>query len=145
MARATITVDITLEHITCVNCGMVFAFSGDLIDKRRRDHQSFYCPSGHNNYFPGESDVEKLKRELKEANLAIKRAEYRAQSAQLEREEARQQLSATRGRTDARYCVSTLKKRIANGVCPCCHRTFVNMQKHMETKHPEYAAQETTE
>ena len=118
---------------------MVFAFSGDLIDKRRRDHQSFYCPSGHNNYFPGESDVEQLKRELKEANLAIKRAEYRAQSAQLEREEARQQLSATRGQ------MTKLKKRIAHGVCPCCHRTFVNMQKHMETKHPEYATQETTE
>jgi len=139
MACATITVDITLEHITCANCGMVFAFSGDLIDKRRRDHQSFYCLSGHNNYFPGESDGEKLKRELKEANLAIKRAEYRTQSAQLEREKARQQLSATRGQ------ITKLKKRIANGVCPCCHRTFVNMQKHMETKHPEYATQETTE
>ena len=135
--RPTITVAIELEHITCANCGMVFAFDGDLIDRRRRDHQNFYCPSGHDNFFPGESDVEKLQRELKEAQLEIKRAEYRVQSAQLERKEAQQQLSATRGQ------MTKLKKRIANGVCPCCHRSFANLHDHMTTKHPEYAIEET--
>jgi chromosome segregation ATPase len=138
MRKAAITIEIALEHITCANCGMVFTFDGDLLEKRRRDHQTFYCPSGHHNYFPGESDLEQLERKLKEAQLEIKRAEYRAQSAQLERKEAQQQLSATRGQ------MTKLKKRIANGVCPCCRRSFVNMQRHMTTKHPEYAEERSS-
>jgi len=136
MARATLTVDVELEHITCANCGMVFAFPQHLMEKWRRTHEGFYCPSGHNNYFPGQSDVEKLQRELKEARLEIKRAEYRAQTAQLDREQAQKQLSATRGQ------ITKLRKRIANGVCPCCHRSFAHLQRHMATKHPEYAMEE---
>ena len=136
-AKSTITIDVELEHITCANCGILFAFDSDLMSRRRRDHREFYCPSGHSNYFPGESDLEKLARELRDAKLEIKRAEYRAQSAQLERKETQQQLSATRGQ------MTKLKKRIANGVCPCCHRSFVNMQRHMTTKHPEYTEEQS--
>jgi hypothetical protein len=135
MARS-ITISIELEHIACAACGIVFAFDSDLMGRRRNDHQVFYCPSGHNNYFPGESDVERLARELKEAQLEIKRAEYRAQTAQLERKDAQQQLRATKGQ------VTKLKKRIANGVCPCCKRSFPNLHNHMTTKHPEYAIEE---
>lgn len=28
------------------------------------------------------------------------------------------------------------KRRALAGVCPCCNRTFINMQRHMKTKHP---------
>jgi hypothetical protein len=136
VTRTTIIVDVELQHITCAACGIVFAFPEHLMEQRQRDHREFYCPSGHTNYFPGESDVERLARELKEAKLEIKRAEYRAQTAQLEREAARKQVSATRGQ------MTKLKKRIANGVCPCCHRSFVNLQRHMTAKHPEYALEE---
>lgn len=31
-----------------------------------------------------------------------------------------------------------VKDRVKNGVCPCCNRTFVNLQRHMHTKHPSY-------
>lgn len=136
MTRATLTVDVELERLTCADCGMVFAFPAQLITKRRRDHQNFYCPSGHSNYFPGKSDLEQLQQQLTDARLEIKRAEYRAQTAQLEREAARKELRATRGQ------MTKLRKRIANGVCPCCRRTFVNLQRHMTSKHPDYA--ETT-
>lgn len=30
------------------------------------------------------------------------------------------------------------RKRIANGVCPCCHRTFQNLARHMAGQHPAY-------
>lgn len=30
------------------------------------------------------------------------------------------------------------KKRVSNGVCPCCNRTFKQLARHMENKHPEY-------
>jgi hypothetical protein len=35
-----------------------------------------------------------------------------------------------------------LKKRVANGVCPCCHRSFVALRRHIETKHPEFKDQD---
>lgn len=31
-----------------------------------------------------------------------------------------------------------IKKRVGNGVCPCCNRTFENLSRHMSCKHPEY-------
>jgi len=136
MARTTITITVTLEHLSCAACGVLFAFDGDLMQKRRRDHQTFYCPSGHQNYFPGESDLEQLQRALEEARLETKRAEYRAQSATIEHRAAQRQLSATRGQ------LTKIKKRVANGVCPCCHRAFVQLGRHMATKHPEYAEED---
>jgi hypothetical protein len=27
---------------------------------------------------------------------------------------------------------------VANGVCPCCNRTFQNLARHMAGKHPDY-------
>lgn len=38
--------------------------------------------------------------------------------------------------------VTKLKKRIANGVCPCCKRSFCNLAAHMKTQHPEYTKEE---
>ncbi len=31
-----------------------------------------------------------------------------------------------------------IEARVSKGVCPCCNRTFENVQKHMETKHRGY-------
>lgn len=32
-----------------------------------------------------------------------------------------------------------IEKRVANGVCPCCNRTFEDLARHMSTKHKDYA------
>lgn len=40
------------------------------------------------------------------------------------------QLSAARGQ------VTRIKNRVGNGVCPCCNRSFGNLHRHMQTKHP---------
>lgn len=45
-------------------------------------------------------------------------------------------LAAQRGVT------TRLKNRVANGVCPCCNRTFANLQRHMSTKHKGFIAEE---
>ena len=134
----TLTVDVELESTTCYLCGIVFAFPADLMAKRRRDHETFYCPVGHSQAFIGKSKEERLEEELKAARLEIKRAEYRAQSERIDRERIEKQLTAARGQ------LTKARKRIANGVCPCCHRSFAQLQRHMATKHPEYAASEAT-
>lgn len=35
-----------------------------------------------------------------------------------------------------------LRKRASAGVCPCCNRTFSQLARHMQTKHPTFIAQE---
>ena len=55
----TITMQTTLELITCVRCGVAFAAPTDMLDRRRHDHDMFYCPNGHNLSFPQASEAEK--------------------------------------------------------------------------------------
>lgn len=112
----------TLEAVTCANCGIMFAFPQRIMTERRRDHSSFYCPSGHSQHFPGKSDVER----------ARERAEYsekRATQLACESASLRHQLHGTKG------ALVKVKKRISAGVCPCCNRTFSNLARHMATKH----------
>lgn len=55
---------------------------------------------------------------------------------QAHREAAQHQSRAFKG------VVTKLKKRAANGVCPCCNRTFVDLARHMAGKHPTFLAEE---
>ncbi len=47
-------------------------------------------------------------------------------------EHQRKRVNALRG------VVTRTKKRIANGTCPCCTRTFTNLARHIAAKHPDY-------
>lgn len=105
----------------CAACGVVFGIPQDLEKRRRSDFKSFYCPNGHDLVFSGKSDEQKLKdAEAREVAL-------------------RDQLDASiRDAEAARAALLRDRSRIANGVCPCCNRSFENVRRHMETKHPEY-------
>lgn len=48
----------------CGECGTVYAVPQIFIDERQNDHKAFYCPNGHERYFPQKSDEEKLKDQL---------------------------------------------------------------------------------
>jgi hypothetical protein len=112
------TTDLGLSVIECASCGMVYAAPKDWITHRRQDHKGFYCPNGHSQFFPQESDSERYKRRLEEE-------QSRHANTQLE-------LMATRKQAER------LEKRIKNGVCPCCHRQFVQLTRHMKSKHPGF-------
>lgn len=75
----------------------------------------------------GEGEVERLRRQA--ASLTSRIDQERARASTLER-----RLSAAKGQA------TKLRKRAANGVCPCCNRTFVQLARHMATQHPDYAA-----
>lgn len=45
--------------VSCAKCGVVFEAPDQFINERRRLHDSFYCPSGHSNYFPDQTPEEK--------------------------------------------------------------------------------------
>jgi hypothetical protein len=121
MSRATVE----LDGIECASCGMLFGISQTYLRKRLEDHKGFYCPNGHANYFPQETEAERLRGQLEFART-------RARGEERRREVAERSLAATKG------VVTKLKKRVANGVCPCCNRHFADLQRHMDGQHPDF-------
>lgn len=109
---------------TCYKCGVMFAVDAQLQSNWKRDKTEFFCPNGHGqSYF--ESEAERLRKQLEEATRTAEWQKSRAESLD-------KQL------TDSRKKEQRLKKRIAAGVCPCCHRTVKQLAAHMKTKHPDY-------
>jgi hypothetical protein len=53
-----------METMECCVCGVTFAMPKEMMDKYTENHKSFYCPSGHSQYFPSESKAERLERLL---------------------------------------------------------------------------------
>jgi hypothetical protein len=105
----------------CAACGVVFAMTVELENRRRKDRDSFYCPNGHGMHFTGKTDEQKL-REAEAREVALQ-----------------DQLRASIAEGEATRAVLLRdRSRIANGVCPCCNRSFENVRRHISTKHPDY-------
>lgn len=121
------TVLTTYVVIDCYSCHCLFAIPQDVNEELHNTGGSFYCPNGHRQHY-----VQSTERKLKEerdrtARLTARLDQERARSEQLERSR-----SAVRGQ------LTKVKKRVANGVCPCCNRTFADLAQHMQAKHPDY-------
>ncbi len=120
----------TVEH--CCNCGVAFGLSTSHRNELVKTHDWFYCPNGHRQHYTGQTEAERLQREL---DAEKRRTEYARADANRRREErirVEHQLRSVKGHQ------TRLKKRIAGGACPCCNRTFENLARHMTTKHPEF-------
>lgn len=111
----------------CVTCGVEIVLPKGFYETalKKKDLMNFYCCNGHSQHFTGETEADKLRRQL-----AQKDAELAAKANQLKL--ADRQVAAARG------AVTKIKNRVGNGVCPCCNRTFQNLMRHMKTKHPGY-------
>lgn len=51
-AVARLTVQEQLVPLHCAQCAVLFAISARMHTDRLADHKTYYCPSGHKNYFP---------------------------------------------------------------------------------------------
>lgn len=119
---------------TCIECGVEFGVPAEFNRRRREDHKSFCCPSGHRQHYAGETEAEKLRRELARAKQREACYEDQLRDEREARETAKHRAAAYKGHT------TRLKKRAAAGVCPCCSRHFTNLERHMKSQHPEFAA-----
>lgn len=121
----------------CCNCHCWFAISEDLHDRARADGSVwFHCPNGHSQHYT-DTEIKRLRREAEAADRRL--AATRAQLDQA-RAEAEHQAAVARGYKGA--MVKT-KKRAAKGVCPVpgCRRHFVDVQRHVASKHPDWTAE----
>ena len=126
------------EFHNCPVCFIYYSGPKAMFEARRADGKSFYCPNGHSlSYRDNENDRIRQERDRLKQNAAYLEAEtLRLQEA---REAAERRASAMKGQ------VTRLKNRAANGVCPCCNRTFANLQRHMAAKHAGFAIEEVQE
>lgn len=93
-------------------------------------------PNGHKQYFSGKTEADKERERADGLQRQLEAAEARSKRQRELREAAERQAAAARGQ------VTKIKKRVGNGVCPCCNRTFSDLQRHMHTQHPEFKAKE---
>ena len=128
---AKIDAGISLEVRTCPVCFINYALPIELVQRKKREGGDWYCPNGHNLVFT-ESETDKLRKQLESAKSDAKYWQNRKNEVQQQKDFVERSLAAQKGQ------VTKLKKRISNGVCPCCSRHFTNVERHIKTKHPEF-------
>lgn len=136
-----LTATTTLVTEECCKCHILFAIpkalQDNLLEWRGPNGREFFCPNGHAQHYIGETEAQRLKRELDEAKARIERVErqklYLNQCADQDQAAIRDLSNQVRGQKAAK---TKLLRRITNGVCPCCQRSFADVQRHMSTKHP---------
>lgn len=115
----------SFAFMSCGKCGVEFMMPSHFQREcsEQGDKRTWYCPNGHPRVY-SESEADTLRRE---------RDRLKQQAARLEDEKR----AAERLADAAKAETARLRKRIGNGVCPCCNRSFANVAKHMKSKHPD--------
>lgn len=127
-----------LETIVCWSregCAIRFAVEAEFLRVAREHGTAFCCPRGHRLSF-GQSELDLARQQVAEEKARREQAEARERTALNEAKSARHASKIVRGKLKA------VRERVSNGVCPCCNRSFINLQRHMSTKHPDYRTQE---
>jgi hypothetical protein len=109
----------------CATCAVWHTVPEVTYEAYSREGGFWSCPNGHQRGFRKGSDE-------------IEREETRRERDRLKQDAARLngELAAERKRADeAERKTVQIRRRAAAGVCPCCNRTFLNVQRHMKTKH----------
>jgi hypothetical protein len=116
------TIQITTVQETCIVCGIYYWVTSEFYSSIRRNKSEFFCPNGHGQAYL-KSEADKLRELLNEERRKASQIQF--------------ELITTERK------VKRLEKRAKNGICPCCHRQFVQMTRHMKTQHPEFAMENT--
>lgn len=119
---------VNLETIVCYSCGVPFAIPDNLKRHFHETKESFYCPNGHRQCYTKSTEDflrEKLQQQAEKSKIELERME-------------RQRNDAIKDRIVLKGKLTKVNNRIKNGVCPCCNRTFQDLQMHMKTKHPDF-------
>jgi hypothetical protein len=119
--------------LRCYRCKEQFALTDEVENMLRRNHQSFHCPWGHSQCFvEGETEEQKLRRQVQRMKQNEAYLEDRRREAEARADKERHRANGYKGHA------TRISKRVKNGVCVCCNRTFADLARHMSTKHPTF-------
>jgi DNA repair exonuclease SbcCD ATPase subunit len=135
--------DVSFYTIVCYNCGVPFMMPENLRRKFKDTGDSFYCPNGHRQYYSkttnqdSEEKIQKLKSEHEKKLRELREHENELRELCWKKNHAEVQLNKKSVEAKGLKAKNTrMMNRIRAGVCPCCNRHFENLERHMETKHP---------
>jgi uncharacterized Zn-finger protein len=113
-----VTLDMT--SIECGGCGIPFAVPTNYYQKLVENHGSFHCPNGCSRKFTKQTEAEKLKEKLALTESALNQKSVA--NIQLE---------------DQLNKANKKLKRLHEGKCPCCDKTYKHLAAHMKKMHPD--------
>lgn len=127
-------IELTTQFTTInCRCGGVYALPEVYVNKKHEVGESWNCPFCQVGWgYAGHGRLAGLERQIAgfERQLTRERAQHdQTRAARIHAENRRRAEKGAKTR---------LKKRIANGVCACCGRSFENLRRHMATKHPDF-------
>lgn len=143
--QITINRDLTLVVENCIKCGTAFGIEATRQQGLLRSGDTFYCPNGHPQVYskPIEQQLKETQKALADEKRLRTNAEQDAHFWQGEAETNAKTLSTTKQvLKNTRGQLTRTKKRIAAGICPECRRSFENLHRHMQHKHPDYVPPE---
>lgn len=125
----------SLKVVNCYACAGTYAMSSQFLDTRTYDGKGWTCPYCKAPTIYGTSEKDELKKQLarqKESTTYQRREKekYLQQRNTLER--SRNGMKGVLVREQKKLA------RVRRGVCPCCNRHFKNVQRHMDSQHPNY-------
>lgn len=133
----TITHTMTMLVEECCRCGVAFGMPSELVDECQKDSKKyFYCPNGHSQHY-SRSEADKLRTERNNLKQQLARKDDEIANQKSKTEIERRRVSAAKGQ------LTKLKNRAKAGVCPCCNCTFKNLQRHMQSQHPDIDERKT--
>jgi len=133
MRGMTIQETTTFVVEECCKCGMAFAMTADFRQRALDDRSIWwYCPRGHHQHYTGKTDAQKARERAERLERHVANQDEVIRSERAAHAVTKRKLTTTKGQ------LTKTRKRVANGVCPCCHRTFAQLQRHMKGQHPDY-------
>lgn len=124
----------TLVTKNCPACGIFYGIPKSFNDSKYNNGGSWCCPNGHPLVFT-KTEVDQLKTELANAKASRDSERSLRVRAQNEADHFRKSRDGMKGQ------LTLVKKRLANGICPCCNRYFVELHHHMTTQHSDFLAE----
>jgi hypothetical protein len=126
---------VTMQTIICCVCAIPFGVPSQYKAHLHETKDSFYCPSGHCQSYSKSTETlfqEKLAKLEEEKQYEIQLLKNQVHSKErLIRSKQKENVALKSKHTK-------FKNRVANGVCPCCNRSFENLHNHIKTQHPEF-------
>ena len=132
----SVPTDLVAKH--CPTCFIHYAAPQAMFSMKNETSECWYCPNGHQIIYSA-SKLAKAEREAaelrKERDLLKQNEAWWSDRLDAERKTLETERKATAALKRQMKKVHT---RVGNGVCPCCNRSFANLQRHMAGKHPEF-------
>ena len=127
---------VTFVPVTCGQCAGVYALSARYHQNAAEKGTSWNCPYCRTGWgFSSEGgENAKLRRKVERAEADRDFWSKYSSEREQERDRARHQRDGFKG------AMVKAKRRVGKGVCPCCSRSFANVRRHMESKHPGYGS-----